>query len=63
MFSEAPAVVIVFLALSVVFVALALRDYLKEKGELTPARKTWILISFIFAAVAIGLFVVHTFLA
>lgn len=61
MFGSAPAVVIVLLALSVAFVALALRDYLKAKGELTPARSTWLKISFIFSAVAIGLFLMHTF--
>ena len=56
-----PTVSIVFLALAVVFVALAVRDGFKSQGQLTPARKTWIRIAIIFSAVAIGLFVLHTF--
>ena len=56
-----PAVALVFVALAVIFVAVTLRDFLKEQGQLTPARKTWLLIAFIFSAVAIGLFLMHTF--
>ncbi len=56
-----PAVAVVFVALAVVFVAAALRDFLKDQGQLTPARKTWLLIAFIFCAVTIGLFLMHTF--
>ena len=56
-----PAVALVFVALAVIFVAAAVRDFLKEQGQLTPARKTWLLIALIFSAVAIGLFLMHTF--
>ena len=56
-----PAVALVFVALAVVFVAVTVRDALKEQDRLNPARKTWLLMAFIFAAVAIGLFVLHTF--
>jgi hypothetical protein len=59
----APAVAIVFVALAVVFAAVSLRNFLIEEGKLTPARKTWLRVSFIFSGVAIGLFVWHTFLA
>ena len=56
-----PGVAIVFLALAVVFAVLAVRDYLREEGKLTPARKTWLRMALIFSAVAVGLFVWHTF--
>ena len=56
-----PAVALVFVALAVVFVAFSVRDYLKEQAQLTPARKTWLRVAFIFSAVAIGLFLLHTF--
>lgn len=58
----APAVAIVFVALAVVFAGWSLRDYLMEAGALTPARKTWLRVSFIFSAIAVGLFLWHTFL-
>jgi len=53
---------VVFVALAVVFVGIALRDYLKAEGKLTIARKTWLRIAFIFAGVGIGLFFVQVFL-
>lgn len=56
-----PAVSVMFVALAVVFVAAAVRDALKARDELTPARKTWLTVAFIFSAVAIGLFLIHTF--
>ena len=58
-----PAVALVFVALAVIFVTLALRDFLKETGQLNPARKTWLLIALIFSAVTIGLFLMNTFAA
>lgn len=56
-----PAVAVVFVAIAVIFVALALRDFLKAQEQLTPARNTWLRIAIIFCAVAIGLFLLHTF--
>jgi NO-binding membrane sensor protein with MHYT domain len=56
-----PGVTIVFVALAVVFAALAFQDFLREEGKLTPARKTWLRMALIFSAVSIGLFVWHTF--
>ncbi len=57
---RAPALETVFTALAVIFVSLAVRDYLKAEGKLTPARKTWLLIAIIFSVVSIGLFIIHT---
>jgi len=51
-----PNVGIVFAALAVIFVAMAVRDFLSVEGKLTPARKTWLKIAIIFACVSIGLF-------
>lgn len=58
-----PAVAIVLVALAVVFVAAAVRNYFAEHGGLSAARSTWLRMAFIFSAVAIGLFVWHTFVA
>jgi hypothetical protein len=58
---EDPASIgIVFVALAVVFVGIALRDYLKTTGNMTIAQKVWIRMAFIFAGVAIGLYLVQT---
>jgi uncharacterized membrane protein YoaK (UPF0700 family) len=51
----------VFVAVAVIFLAVVVRDYLKVEGKLTPARQAWLGITFIFAAIGIGLYVVHTF--
>ena len=56
-----PGVTFLFAALAVVFAVLAVRDFFREDGRPTPARKTWIRIALIFSAVAVGLFVWHTF--
>lgn len=44
-----------FGVLAVFFAGLAIRDYIKQGSKLNPARKTWMLISIIFAMVSIGL--------
>ena len=63
MFADSiPTVAIVFVALAVVFTSMSLRDYLIREDKLTPARKTWLRLSVIFAGIAIGLYVWHTFL-
>ena len=56
-----PSLGIVFVALAVVFVGVVLRDYLKTEGKLTIARKIWLRMAFIFAAVGIGLYLVQIF--
>ena len=53
---------IVFVAIAVIFIAVAFRDYLKEEGKVTIARKIWIRMAIIFVAVGIGLFFVQIFL-
>jgi hypothetical protein len=57
-----PAIAIVFAALAAIFVGATLRDYLAAEGKLTPTRKTWLRIGFIFAGISIGLFVWHAVL-
>ena len=52
---------VVFVAIAVIFISVALRDYLKEEGKATIARKIWIRLAIIFAAVGIGLFFVQVF--
>lgn len=47
---------IVFVAIAVIFIGIALRDYLNAEGKMTIARKLWIRMAFIFTAVGIGLF-------
>ena len=53
---------IVFVAIAVIFIGVALRDYLNAEGKLTIARKIWIRMAIIFTAVGIGLFFVQIFL-
>ena len=52
---------IVFVAIAVIFIGVALRDYLNAEGKMTVARKIWLRMAFIFAAVGIGLFLVQIF--
>ncbi len=52
---------VVFVAIAVIFIGVALRDYLIAEGKMTIARKIWIRMAFIFAAVVIGLFFVQIF--
>jgi len=63
MFGTVPPVAIVFVALAVIFLGVAFRDFLRAEGKLTPARSTWLRISFIFSGIALALFVWHTFMA
>ncbi len=53
---------IVFVAIGVIFIGIALRDYLNAEGKMTIARKIWLRIAFIFAGVGIGLFFMQIFL-
>ena len=52
---------VVFVAIAVIFLAVAFRDYLKEEGKEGIARKIWIRMAIIFAAVGIGLVFVQIF--
>ena len=53
---------IVFVAIAVIFIGVVFRDYLITEGKMTVARKIWIRMAIIFAAVGIGLFFVQIFL-
>jgi len=53
----------VFVAAAVIFVGVAVKDFLKREGKLTPARKAWLHIAFVFAAVGIGLYLLQVFSA
>lgn len=55
-----PSLGIVFVALAVIFLGVTFRDYLKAEGKMSIARKIWIRMAFVFAAVGIGLYFVHT---
>jgi len=56
-----PSLGIVFVALAVVFLGIAFRDYLIAEGKMTIGRKTWLRIAFIFAGVGTGLYFFQTF--
>ncbi len=53
---------IVFVAIAVIFIGVAFRDYLNAEGKMTIARKIWLRMAFIFAGVGIGLFLAQIFL-
>jgi hypothetical protein len=50
----------VFVALAVIFLSVAVWDYLKAEGKMTPSRQAWLRVTFIFSGVGIGLCVVQT---
>lgn len=56
-----PAVSIIFLTISVIFLIVSLRDYLQSKGAKAIARRIWLRMAFIFAAVGIGLYFLNHF--
>jgi hypothetical protein len=59
---EASLVGIVFVAIAVIFLAVALNDYLRAEGKLSPARRTWIRVAIIFASIGILLHLIQTVL-
>jgi hypothetical protein len=48
-----------FIALAIIFLAVALRDHAKTNDKTNPARQTWLRVSLIFAAVGIALALMH----
>ena len=48
---------IVFIGISIIFLAVSLRDYLKNVSTMTIARRVWLRMALIFALVGIGLYV------
>jgi hypothetical protein len=56
-----PSLSIVFVAIALIFIGAAFRDYLKTEGKMTIARKIWIRMAFIFSVIGIGLNFVRVF--
>jgi len=50
---------IVFIGISIIFLAVSLRDYLKNGSTMTIARRVWLRMALIFAVVGIGLYFLH----
>ena len=50
---------IVFIGISIIFLAVSLRDYLKNGSTMTIARRVWLRMALIFALVGIGLYFLH----
>ena len=50
-----------FVALGVIFLGLAVRDSVKNRGRVTPARKAWLRVGLIFTAVGVFLYVFHSY--
>jgi hypothetical protein len=58
-----PSLSPVFVAAAVIFIGIAVKDFLRQEGKLTPARKAWLHIALVFAAVGIGLYLLQVFSA
>jgi len=56
-----PSLGAVFVALAVIFLGVAVQDYLKAEGKMTPARQAWLRVALIFAGISIGLYVMRVF--
>jgi hypothetical protein len=56
-----PSLGLLFVALAVIFLGLTVQDYLKTEGKITPARRTWLRMAFIFAGVSIALYALRVF--
>ncbi len=52
---QLPPVAVLFVALAVLFLTAAVRDYLRSEGKMTPARRAYLGMATVFAAVGIGL--------
>ena len=50
-----------FIAIAVIFLGVALRNYLQEENKMTPARSTYLRVAFIFVACGIVLQVIGWF--
>lgn len=53
---------LVFIGISIVFLAVSLRDVLHNGSRMTIARRVWLRMALIFALVATGLYVVQGYL-
>jgi len=57
-----PFVSSVFFAISVIFLIISFRDYVKNGRTMTIARRIWLRMALIFAIVGIGLYILRTYL-
>jgi hypothetical protein len=51
-----PDLSVIFFAIALIFAALTGRDFLRNKGKLSPASRTWLLIALIFSGVSLFLY-------
>ena len=51
---------IVFALLSVIYLTLYTRDYLRNRAESKPVRKAWLRVGLIFGAISIVLLYLHS---
>jgi len=52
---------IIFIGISLIFLAASLRDYLKNGGGTTIARRVWLRMALIFTLVGAGLYILQYF--
>jgi hypothetical protein len=52
---------VMLVSIGVICLGTALGNYLREEGKLTPARATWLRITWIFSGIAIALSAWHCF--
>lgn len=55
-------ITILFIAISLIFLALSFLNQVKNGSNMTIARRIWLRMALIFAAVGTGLYFLHTFL-
>jgi len=53
---------IIFLIVAAILVIASIVNYIRNKGEKTIARRIWIQLAFVFAAIALVLFYINHFL-
>jgi hypothetical protein len=51
-----PNLSVIFFGIALIFAALTGRDYVRNKGKLSPSSRTWLLITLIFSAVSFLLY-------
>jgi heme/copper-type cytochrome/quinol oxidase subunit 4 len=53
-----PSSALILVAIAVILIGVSLRDFLHAADALTPARRIWLRVAFIFAGIAVALQVV-----
>jgi hypothetical protein len=51
-----PDLSVIFFATALIFAVLTGRDFVRNKGKLSPASRTWLLLALIFSGVSIFLY-------